>query len=94
LGPLGSEYQPKPSYITQNKARRTNKIVLLMLPVTQEVASSSLVGPAIFFSQIGIFAFFFFEFGDCAQLCAPLPTETVCEIASTSARLPMHSLMA
>ena len=38
--------------MTQNKARRTNKIDFLQLPVTQEVASSSLVGPAIIFSEL------------------------------------------
>ncbi len=46
LGPFTPKYHAKTRYITQKKARRASKIVFLMLPVTQEVASSSLVGPA------------------------------------------------
>jgi hypothetical protein len=47
-GPTTVKLPPKPCTMTQNKARRTNKIDFLQLTVTQEVASSSLVGPAIF----------------------------------------------
>ncbi len=46
LGPIIAEYRPKPRYMTPNKARRASKIVFLRLPVTQEVAGSSPVGPA------------------------------------------------
>ena len=42
------------------------------MPVTQEVASSSLVGPAILFNQLGSAPFC--ESGDCSQFCAALTT--------------------
>ena len=46
--------------MTQHKARQANKIDLFKLPVTQEVASSNLVGPANFFNdlQFGVIVVF------------------------------------
>ncbi len=38
--------------MTQNKARRTNKIDLLQLPVTAEAAGSSPVVPTILFNYL------------------------------------------
>jgi len=41
LGPTTAELGPKPCTMTQNKARRTNKIDFLQLPWAQEVSGSN-----------------------------------------------------
>ena len=45
LGPNADNLGPKPSTITQNNARRANKIDFLQLPWAQEVPSSNLGAP-------------------------------------------------
>jgi len=45
LGPNTAKLGPKPCTMTQNKARRTNKIDFLQLPWAQEVPSSNLGAP-------------------------------------------------
>src|SRR6266853_1682086 len=52
LGPTTAKLGPKPCTMTQNKARRTNKIDLLQLPVTAEAAGSSPVVPTILFNYL------------------------------------------
>ncbi len=41
LGPTTAELGPKPCTMTQNKARRTNKIDFLQLPWAQEAPGSN-----------------------------------------------------
>ena len=48
LGPTTDKLGPKTCTMTQHKARRTNQIAFLPLPVTQEVAGSSPDAPAKF----------------------------------------------
>src|SRR5579863_7672255 len=45
LGPSAAKLGPKPCTMTQNKARRANKIDSLQLPWAQEVSSSNLDAP-------------------------------------------------
>jgi hypothetical protein len=52
LGTNIAKYRTIRWYVTQEKARRTNYLAFLHLPVTQEVASSNLVGPANFFNDL------------------------------------------
>jgi hypothetical protein len=47
LGPNAAKHGRKPCTMTQNKARRTNKIDFLQLPWAQEVWSSNLHAPTI-----------------------------------------------
>jgi hypothetical protein len=49
LGPNAAELGPKPSNMTQDKARRANKIDFLQLPWAQEVPSSNLGAPTTYF---------------------------------------------
>src|SRR5437899_7195977 len=52
LGPNTAKLGPKPCTMTQNKARRTNKIDFLQLPWAQEVPSSNLGAPTKLFKQL------------------------------------------
>ena len=45
MGPNAAKLGPKPRTMTQNKARRANKIDFLQLPWAQEVWSSNLHAP-------------------------------------------------
>ena len=45
LGPFAAKLGPEPRTMTQNKARRTNKIDFFQLPWAQEVWSSNLHAP-------------------------------------------------
>ena len=52
LGPNADKLGPKPCTMTQNKARRTNKIDFLQLPWAQEVWSSNLHAPTNSFNEL------------------------------------------
>jgi hypothetical protein len=52
LGPNAAKLGPKPCIMTQNKARRTNKIDFLQLPWAQEVWSSNLHAPTSPFNNL------------------------------------------
>ena len=48
LSPIAGEYRPISACLTQNKARRANKIVYLLLVRDQEVEGSNPFAPTIF----------------------------------------------
>src|ERR1017187_8643047 len=52
LGPTTAKLGPKPSTMTQHKARRANKIGYLQLPWAQEVWSSNLHAPTNLLSKL------------------------------------------
>jgi hypothetical protein len=60
LGPNAANLGPKPCTMTQNKARRTNKIDFLQLPWVQEVWSSNLHAPTNIFNGLQTLAFIVF----------------------------------
>jgi len=72
--------------MTQHKAKRTIKIDFLQLPVTQEVASWSFVGPAMFFQFVSNSAIL--GTWRLRLLLSPTPMEKRFEIAFANARSP------
>ena len=61
LGPNAAELGPKPCTMTQNKARRTNKIDFLQLPWAQEVRGSNPRAPTKSPNRIIELTFFPFQ---------------------------------
>jgi hypothetical protein len=51
LSPFTAENQPNSAYSTQNKAKRANKIVFLLLVRDQEVEGSNPFAPTTYFPQ-------------------------------------------
>src|SRR5271169_7245919 len=49
LSPIAAEYRPMSACLTQNKAKRANKIVFLLLIRDQEVEGSNPFAPTTFF---------------------------------------------
>jgi hypothetical protein len=52
VSPLAAEYRPKRTCSTQNKAKRANKIVFLLLVRDQEAEGSNPLAPTILFNEL------------------------------------------
>jgi hypothetical protein len=48
VSPYTAEYQPKSAWLTQNKAKRANEIMFLLLVRDQEVGGSNPLAPTNF----------------------------------------------